>query len=225
MKLDKKEIIEHFKVFDALNSEELIFLFQKLKLVTLSKYDFLYYQGHEAKSIFILYDGSVKVGRMAGDGREAIKEVLHTYNILGSTVLHGESVRQDFVQALNRDAYFLELSLEDLKYFMRVNHNFSLNIIRFLSKKLAKLENRMATLMIHDARGRIIDFIKSSAVEQGRRVGEETLIRHSLTQQEIANITGTSRQTVTHVLNDLKKSNLIYFNRKSILVRDLAKLA
>ncbi|NRA51520.1 MAG: winged helix-turn-helix domain-containing protein, partial [Phaeodactylibacter sp.] len=47
----------------------------------------------------------------------------------------------------------------------------------------------------------------------------------TLTQQDIANITGTSRQTVTSVMNDLRKSNLIYFNRRTILIRDLGKLA
>ena len=60
---------------------------------------------------------------------------------------------------------------------------------------------------------------QAAAEEEGR------LITPSLTQQDIANLTGTSRQTVTSVLNDLKKSNLIYFNRNSILIRDLAKLS
>jgi CRP-like cAMP-binding protein len=55
-------------------------------------------------------------------------------------------------------------------------------------------------------------------------VGYEMLVKHSLTQQDIANLTGTSRQTVTSVLNDLRKSDLIYFNRKSILIRDMTRL-
>ena len=50
------------------------------------------------------------------------------------------------------------------------------------------------------------------------------LLKHSLTHQDIANITCTSRQTVTLVLNDLRKENLIYFNRGRILVRDMENL-
>ncbi|MDF1867710.1 MAG: helix-turn-helix domain-containing protein [Saprospiraceae bacterium] len=50
------------------------------------------------------------------------------------------------------------------------------------------------------------------------------LLKHCLTQQDIANITGTSRQTVTSVLNDLKKENLIHFNRRTILIRDVNTL-
>lgn len=50
------------------------------------------------------------------------------------------------------------------------------------------------------------------------------LIKHGLTQQDIANFTGTSRQTVTTVLNDLKSKNKIHLRRKSILIRDLTAL-
>jgi len=84
----------------------------------------------------------------------------------------------------------------------------------------------LESLIFKDARARIIDFLKDAADRHGRRIGiDELLVKHSLTQQDIANITGTSRQTVTSVLNDLKKLNLIHFTRRSFLIRDLAKLA
>ncbi len=60
--------------------------------------------------------------------------------------------------------------------------------------------------------------------KRGRQVGYEMLLKHSLTHQDIANITCTSRQTVTLVLNELRKENLIYFNRGRILVRDMETL-
>ena len=50
------------------------------------------------------------------------------------------------------------------------------------------------------------------------------LVKHYLTQQEIAEATGTSRQTVTSLLNEWKKKNLIYFTRYSVLIRDLDRL-
>ena len=86
-------------------------------------------------------------------------------------------------------------------------------------------EDRLEALIFKDARTRIIEFIKDSATKRGRKIGYETLLKHCLTQQDIANLTGTSRQTVTSVLNDLRKSNLINFNRNSILIRDIAKLS
>ena len=98
-------------------------------------------------------------------------------------------------------------------------------MLSMIGKRLRTAERRLEALVFKDARERIIDFLKDNAAKRGKRIGFETLIRHNLTQQDIANFTCTSRQTVTSVLNELRKANLIYFNRRSFLIRDLAKLS
>ena len=100
-----------------------------------------------------------------------------------------------------------------------------MGVVSLIGLKLRQTENQLESLIFKDARARIIDFIIENANQSGRQVGLETLLKHSLTQQDIANYTGTSRQTVTAVLNDLRKTNKIYFTRSSILIRDLAALA
>jgi CRP-like cAMP-binding protein len=67
--------------------------------------------------------------------------------------------------------------------------------------------------------------LKDAASWKGVRVGYETMIQTQLTHKDIASLTGTSRQTVTTILNELKEKNLINFNRKQILIRDLDKLS
>ena len=69
-----------------------------------------------------------------------------------------------------------------------------------------------------------MEFLHQMGLEQGRRVGFETLVKHNMTHQDIADLTGTSRQMVTAVLNQLKRSNVLYFNRKKIFFRDLNSL-
>ena len=63
------------------------------------------------------------------------------------------------------------------------------------------------------------------ALRRGERVGYETVVRKFLTHQEIANLTATSRQTVTTVLNDLRNKGLIKFDRRRLLIRDKDKLS
>ena len=75
-----------------------------------------------------------------------------------------------------------------------------------------------------DVKTRLIDFLNDLAEEKGRPAGEEILIEHHLTQKDIGDLIGSSRQTVTTLLNELKDSNLINFNRRQILIRDLKKL-
>jgi len=75
-----------------------------------------------------------------------------------------------------------------------------------------------------DARTRVVEFIKEMGEERGKKVGFETLIKNYLTHQDIANLTGTSRQTVTTIMNKLRDQNLINFDRRRILIRDMDKL-
>jgi CRP-like cAMP-binding protein len=86
------------------------------------------------------------------------------------------------------------------------------------------VERKMESLIFKDARTRIIDLIIQMAEKRGTKIGDEILLKHDLTHQDIANLTATSRQTVTVTLNELKDQDLIYMERKKILIRDIAKL-
>jgi CRP-like cAMP-binding protein len=86
------------------------------------------------------------------------------------------------------------------------------------------MENRLQSLVFKDSRTRIIDYLVSLVHKKGQRVGYEMLVRKFLTHQEIANLTATSRQTVTTVLNELRNKDILTFDRKRLLVRDMEAL-
>ncbi len=104
------------------------------------------------------------------------------------------------------------------------NADLARRVMKVFGHRLIAAEDRLEGLIFKDARTRIIDFIRKSVEQRGLRIGFEMLLKHSLTHQDIANVTCTSRQTVTLVLNELRKSDLIYFNRGKILVRDMEAL-
>jgi len=87
------------------------------------------------------------------------------------------------------------------------------------------MERRLESLVFRDSRSRIVEFLVNIARSKGQRVGYEWVIRKPVTHQEIANLTATSRQTVTTTLNDLRYKKLLSFNRSRLLIRDLDKLA
>jgi CRP-like cAMP-binding protein len=82
----------------------------------------------------------------------------------------------------------------------------------------------LESLVFKDSRTRIVEFLVDLANRKGERVGFETVVRKFLTHQEIANLTATSRQTVTTVLNDLRSKELIKFDRRRLLIRDKERL-
>jgi CRP-like cAMP-binding protein len=90
-----------------------------------------------------------------------------------------------------------------------------------MGRKVDSLERRLESIISKDSRTRIIDFLREMAEENGKKVGFETLIKNNFTHKDIASLTGTSRQTVTTTLNSLKDQNIINFDRRRILIRDM----
>lgn len=226
--MDTSNKIQFFKkmpLFEALDAVQLEQLAEIAQHRRAPKFQFIFMPDEPAEHLFFLCQGRVKTGTFSADGREVIKEILQPEAPFGDLALAGETMRSEFAQALHDEVEYLAVKVQDFQQIMQYNQRLVFACLRHLSQRLHRVEERLAKLVLKDARERIIEFLIETAGREGRRVGYETLLKHHLTQQDIANLTGTSRQTVTSVLNDLRKSNLIYFNRNSILIRDIEKLA
>jgi CRP/FNR family cyclic AMP-dependent transcriptional regulator len=168
--------------------------------------------------------GRVKIGHYLDDGKEVVNAILTTGEIFGELALAGEDTRRDFAQVMDENTSICPLGIEELKDLMFENKELSFKMLKLVGLRLMKLEKKLESLVFKDARTRVIEFLKDAASWKGKKVGFETMIPTKLTHKDIAALTGTSRQTVTTILNELKEKNLIYFDRKKILIRDLAQL-
>lgn len=221
----KTEFIEQSPIFSILNSIEREELVSRLDYEVYKRHSFIYLPDDPSDKVYFLEKGSVKIGSHSADGKEIIKNLILPKAMFGELGMIGENQRQDFAQALKEEVVVFSVKVEHLRKLMRQNFELCNILIQILGNRLMKAENKLEALIFKDARTRIVDFIKDSVIRQGRQVGYEMFLKHSLTHQDIANITCTSRQTVTLVLNELRKLDLIYFNRGKILVRDVGKLA
>lgn len=209
---------------DMLSEQHLMFLAERSDSRLLKKGEQLYDVDDHGDFIYVVKSGTVKVGTVSSSGREIIKAVLFADMIFGECAVLGCD-RDSYAVAMESDTRVLAIDSNAVRDVMAANFDFCLFVMSEIRAKLAYAEQRMEALVAADARGRIVDFIKYNAAKSGRSIGFETLVKHSLTQQDIANYTGTSRQTVTSVFNELRDDNLIYFKRKSILIRDIETLA
>jgi CRP-like cAMP-binding protein len=226
MMASKQSVLESIPFFNVLEQQEMDVLTMHMELNTASKYSNIYSEGDLAEHFYILSEGSVKIGTHHEDGREVIKQVLHPRMVFGEIALIQPRIaHHNFASSLSSSTTYYKIGVDVFRQLMDKNPQLTLSVVSMIGSKLMQTENQLESLIFKDARGRIIDFILDNANQCGRKVGLETLLKHSLTQQDIANFTGTSRQTVTAVLNDLRKSNKIYFTRNSILIRDISALA
>lgn len=184
------------------------------------KDEFIYFPNERATHIYMIVSGRVKIGHYLDDGKEVVNAILGSGEIFGELALAGEEHRKDFAQAMDAVS-ICPLSIDELKDMMKEDKELSFKILKLVGLRLMKLERKLELLVFKDARTRIVEFLKDSASWKGKKVGFETMIPTKLTHKDIASLTGTSRQTVTTVLNELKEQNLINFDRRKILIRDL----
>lgn len=187
------------------------------------KNDFIYFTDDSSKHIYMIAEGRVKIGNYTSDGKEVVKAILSKGEIFGELALTGEEKRGDFAQAMD-NTMVCPMSIEDMQGLMKDDKELSFKIFKLIGFRIKKLERKIEALVFKDARTRIVDFIRDAAAWKGKKVGFETLVQTKLTHKDIASLTGTSRQTVTTILNELKEKNLINFDRRRILIRDLDKL-
>jgi len=221
----KIDFFRQLPMFGSLNEGGLDNLAQCTRFRMVPRYSTIFMPDEVAKHLFFLVKGRVKTSTFSHEGREIIKELVLPKGLFGDLTLAGETTRSEFAQSLHDGAEYLAIKLTDFNNLIRENQQLVFACMHHISQRLHRAEGRLTNLVVKDARERIIEFLLDTAIKEGRRVGFETLVKHHLTQQDIASITGTSRQTVTSVFNELKRTNLIHFNRNTILIRDMNKLA
>ncbi len=188
------------------------------------KGEYIYIPNEHADQIYLLSEGRVKIGAYGDGGKEITKAILTAGEVFGELSLIGEQKRRDFAYVMETTTV-CTISVNEMKGLMREHSGLQLFIMKIMGNRVLDMEQRLESLVFRDSRTRIIEYLENLAKRKGQRVGYETVVRQFLTHQEIANLTATSRQTVTTVLNELRTKNIITFNRKRLLIRDLAALA
>jgi len=173
--------------------------------------------------IFFIEMGRVKISAMNDEGKEITKAILGRGEVFGELTLLGEARRHDFATALENTMTCV-VTLPELRDLMRDRSELNLFFMNIFAARQLQMERRLESLIFRDSRRRIVEFLYQLVNSKGQRVGYEWVVRGFLTHQEIANLTATSRQTVTTTLNDLRFKKLLTFNRSRLLVRDLDKL-
>lgn len=188
------------------------------------KEEYIYLPEEQSDRIFFIFTGSVKIGTYSDTGKEITKVILRKGEVFGEMSIIGEDKRRDFAVAME-DTIVCAIPATEMQEMMKDHSRLNLFLMRIMGARMLDLEQRLESLVFKDSRTRIIEFIRNLALKRGQRVGYEMLVNQFLTHQEIANLTATSRQTVTTVLNELRSKNILTFNRKRLLIRDMDLLA
>lgn len=188
------------------------------------KGDYIYFSEEPSKSVYLIASGKVKILNYTIEGNEVVKAILTKGELFGEMAMLGEERREDFAVAIDDDTLLCKMSIEEMQELMVEDRDFALNINKLIGWRIRKLERRLDAMIFKDVKTRILDFLKEFAQERGVKNGKQVFINSYLTHKDIADLVGTSRQTVTTYLNELKSQRKISFNRKNIIVHDIDSL-
>ncbi len=226
---DKSKIwyLENLDIFREMPLPMMEYVEKHTQMCLLNKGEYIYFNGDDSKQVYFVKMGRIKISDFSTEGKEIIKCILSSGEFFGGEhIMQGETKRSDFAQVMDNQTMLCKMPADEFKDLMQENIDLALRVNKIVGFRLKKMERRLVSLIFKDSRTRIVEFLQELAEERGEKVGYETVVRNfKLTHKDIANLTATSRQTVTTILNDLRNKNLIYFDRKRILFRDLDKLA
>lgn len=187
------------------------------------KGEYIFLPGELADKIFFVMEGRVKMGSYGESGKEITKTILGKGEVFGELPLTGSDERHNFAQAME-DTTTCIISVAQMKGLLKEHSALNMFFMKIMGNRMLEMEKRLESLVFKDSRTRVVEFLKDLTTKRGQRVGYEWVVRKFLTHQEIANMTATSRQTVTTVLNELESKNILTYNRRRMLVRDIEKL-
>jgi CRP-like cAMP-binding protein len=218
--------LENFGMLKALSEEEKERLDSMADMRHVSKKQVLYFPTETSNNIYLLKAGKVKISRISSDGKEIILAILGPGEVFGELGITGQQEREEIAEVTD-DAIICVVEMKDLQRMMKDNPKFNTEILKFIGFRLKRVQSRLESLIFKTAEQRIRSLIKELAEEHGRIIaGDENQreVRLGLTQEDIAKLTATSRQTVTTQFNEMERADLIRYDRKRIYVKNLRLL-
>jgi CRP/FNR family cyclic AMP-dependent transcriptional regulator len=175
-------------------------------------------QGDPGDSLFLLAQGQVKVVLIGEDGREVILSVLGPGSFFGEMSLLDGEPRSAHVIAMEESA-LLQLRRDDFQARLRASPDVALGVLRELSLRLRRADDTIGSLALRDVNGRVAHLLLELASREGG-----TRITSRLTHATIAQMVGSSRETVSRTLSALTAAGVIRMSRREIVILDAAPL-
>ncbi|MGI9305095.1 MAG: Crp/Fnr family transcriptional regulator [Gammaproteobacteria bacterium] len=205
-------MIGNIPLFSSLTVEELGTIERHSSTRSFRKNTVIVHKGDRTDSLFVIQSGKVKVYNDDEQGKEIILNILTAGDFFGELALLGETPRTATVLTLEESVFTIISRAEFLEWMKRCP-DITLKIINGLVARVRALTENVTSLALKDVYGRVTNSLLEHATEMDGK-----LVTEKLTQQDIADRVGASREMVSRILNDLKKGDYITVEQKRITI-------
>ncbi|MFL6080077.1 MAG: Crp/Fnr family transcriptional regulator [Ornithinibacter sp.] len=217
------DVLRQSPLFSALDDEAATALRASMTETRLRRGEVLFHEGDEGDKLYIVTEGKVKLGRTSSDGRENLLAIQGPGQMFGELSLFDPGPRSATVTAVT-DATFSSLSHEDLLKWLDGRPGVARGLLAQLAGRLRRANDVVADLVFSDVPGRVAKALLDLADRFGRTADDGVHVHHDLTQEELAQLVGASRETVNKALADFASRGWLRLEARAVLLMDVERL-
>ncbi len=210
-------------LFSSLDQEGAAALMELLTESVVTKGEVLFQEGEPGDHLFLILEGKVKLGHASLDGRESLIAVLGPGEMFGELSLFDPGLRTSSATALT-EARVLRLDNTQLMPWLAGRPEVAATLLQALARRLRRTNETMADLVFSDVPGRVAKALMELGEKFGTLIPSGLLVTHDMTQEELAQLVGASRETVNKALADFAQRGWITLESRQVLILDVERL-
>ena len=211
------DVLRRAPLFRALDDDGAVALQAGVTIVELARAERLFEEGASGNQLYVVLDGKIKLTRAAADGRENLLSVVGPGEMFGELSLFDPRPRTASAIAVT-DSRLGALAHDDLRNWLTGRPDVALHLLQALAQRLRRTNDVMADLVFTDVPGRVAKALLDLADRFGAVRDEGLQVNHDLTQEELAQLVGASRETVNKALADFAARGWLQLSAKSVLL-------
>jgi CRP-like cAMP-binding protein len=211
--------LKKIPLLDDLSPEELAALANLVVLEEVRRRRVIFLPGDPGTSLFFVNGGRVKISRVTRDGKELTLAYRGPGEIFGELCLVDGGPRAEMAEAME-NALVTELPREEFEKLLAEHPRVGLALVRTLCERRRELENTMEKLVFQDVNAKLAELLLQLGDDYGVDDARGTLVAVKITHQEMANLIGSTRETVSLTLSQFKRKKLIATDGRKIILTD-----
>ena len=210
-------------LFKALDDDAAGALLQQMSRSRMERGDVLFREGDAGDTLYVIGEGKVKLGRTSTDGRENLVAILGPGEMFGELSLFDPGPRTMTATAV-AETQLMGLTNDSLSGLLYGRPEVAKALLAALAQRLRRTNEHLADLVFTDVPGRVAKALLDLASRFGRPVDEGVMVTHDLTQEELAQFVGASRETVNKALADFATRGWLKLEARAVLLVDVERL-
>lgn len=218
-----EDVVRNAPLFLALDEEASIALRASMVEMDLARGEVIFSEGDAGDRLYIIVDGKIKLGTSSSDGRESLLAILGPGEMFGELSLFDPGPRTATATALT-ETTLLGLGHDALGPWLNGRPGVAQALLKALSQRLRRTNENLSDLVFSDVPGRVAKALLDLNEKFGEKRTDGSYVEHELTQEELAQLVGASRETVNKALADFVQRNWIKLEPRAVLILELERL-